>query len=413
MKRTIQDIADWQGKRALVRVDFNVPLDKKEGHITDDTRIRAALPTLEYLLERGAKIILMSHLGRPQKALAKGEDLDAYRLTPVAKRLQELLPDTPVHKADEVFSPKVQEMVSRLKPGDILLLENTRFEAGEEKNDPTLAKNLASLADIYVNDAFGAAHRAHASTEGVAHLVPVRVAGLLMDREIQALSLVLQNPERPFTAIIGGSKVSSKLAVLSHLLGRVENLVIGGGMMFTFHKSQGLPVGKSLVEEDQLETAEKLLATATEKGTCITLARDVVAAETFSADAPHKTLHLEDIPETWMGLDIGPESIQRVIQLIHNSKTILWNGPLGVFEFPAFAEGTRAVAETIADWTEKGHCKSILGGGDTVAALEQFGIDPSRYSHVSTGGGASLEFLEGRVLPGIAVLEEKKEAVGA
>ncbi len=400
-KKTIRDIAHWHNQRALVRVDFNVPLNE-QGEITDDTRIQEALPTLTYLTEQGARVILVSHMGRP-----KGTVKEELRLTPIAKRLQELLPNTPITALKEVFSSAVEETVKSLKPGAIILLENIRFEPGETKNDPALAKNLAKLADIYINDAFGTAHRAHASTEGVAHYVPVKVAGLLMEREIQALSKVVTRPEHPFTAIIGGSKVSTKITVLENLLDHVDTLIIGGAMLFTFLKAQGHAVGASMVEDNYLEMAKDLLALAQQKETRIELPQQVVIADAFSETAKTKAISIElGIPDGWMGLDIGPDSIVALQQIIRNSKTILWNGPMGVFEMKPFAPGTQSIAEGVAKQTQVGPCQSILGGGDTVAAIEQFGIDKTRYTHVSTGGGASLEFLEGSPLPGIAILDE-------
>lgn len=401
--KTIRDIRDWQGRRALVREDFNVPLNVQGGitpEITDDTRIREALPTLKYLVEHGAKVIIMSHLGRP-----KGKPSPEFSLAPITKRLQELLPGVKVHFAKEPVSDATVQQANGLQAGEILLLENIRFEPGEEKNDPELAKKLAQLGDIYVNDAFGTAHRAHASTEGVAHFLSPKVAGLLMEKEIAALSLVL-NSKDPLTAIIGGSKISTKITVLENLLPKVNHLIIGGGMLFTFLKAQGHSVGNSLVEDEYIGTARQLLARAQETGKHIVLARDVVIADKFAADAESNVVNADSIPDGWMGLDIGPQSIAEVRQVLNESPLVLWNGPLGVFEFPRFAEGTKAVAETLATLTEQGKCKSILGGGDTVAAIEQFGIDPKRYTHVSTGGGASLEFLEGKTLPGIAVLDE-------
>ncbi|HEY9745107.1 MAG TPA: phosphoglycerate kinase [Oculatellaceae cyanobacterium] len=409
MKKTIRDIQDWQGKRALVREDFNVPLDK-EGKITDDTRIREALPTLKYLVEHGAKVVVMSHLGRP-----KGKVSPEFSLEPVATRLRELLSEIPVYFSKEPVSEATVQQTQSMKPGEILLLENIRFEPGEEKNDPELAKRLAALGDIYVNDAFGAAHRAHASTEGVAHFLSPNVAGLLMEKEIQALSSVL-NSQEPLTAIIGGSKISTKITVLENLLPKVRHLIIGGGMLFTFLKAQGYAIGASLVEDDYLDTAKQLLESAKASGKSIVLASDVVIADRFAADAESKTVAANAIPDSWMGLDIGPESIAEIRRILKESPLVLWNGPLGVFEFPRFAEGTKAVAETLAELTEQGKCRSVLGGGDTVAAIEQFGIAPKRYTHVSTGGGASLEFLEGKTLPGIAALDQataQGKAVGS
>jgi phosphoglycerate kinase len=405
MKKTIRDVQNWQGKRALVREDFNVPLNG-QWHITDDTRIREALPTLKYLSEQGAKVIILSHLGRP-----KGKPSQEFSLAPVAKRLQELLPGITVHFAPEPVSEKTAERSHDLKQGEILLLENIRFEPGEEKNDSELAKKLAILGDVYVNDAFGAAHRAHASTEGVAHFLNPKVAGFLMEKEIKALSSVL-NSKEPLTAIIGGSKISTKITVLENLLPKVSHLIIGGGMLFTFLKAQGHSVGSSLVEEEYLGTAKRLLEQAKATGKQIVLASDVMIADQFAADAQHRVVSANEIPDGWMGLDIGPKSIEEIRQILTESPLVLWNGPLGVFEFPQFAEGTRAVAETLASLTEQGKCKSVLGGGDTVAAIEQFHLDPARYTHVSTGGGASLEFLEGKTLPGIAVLDEATVSSG-
>lgn len=403
-KLTIRDIKDWQGKRALVREDLNVPLDAQL-KITDDTRIREALPTLKYLSEQGAKVVVMSHLGRP-----KGKPSKESSLAPVAERLQALLPGLKVHFDSSTDISEAANAVASLQVGEILLLENIRFQPGEEKNDPDLAKKLAALGDIYVNDAFGTSHRAHASTEGVAHFLQPKVAGFLMEKEINALSGILNSPE-PLTAIIGGSKISTKITVLENLLPKVQSLVIGGGMLFTFLKAQGKSVGKSLVEDEFVETARKLLQ---QGGNKILLASDVVIADDFKADAQSKTVSADAIPEGWMGLDVGPASIEAIRNVLAKSPLVLWNGPLGVFEFPQFAKGTQAVAETLADLTAQRKTQSILGGGDTVAAIEQFHIDPKRYSHVSTGGGASLEFLEGKTLPGIAVLDDApaKIAVG-
>lgn len=400
MKKTIRDVQQWEGKRALVREDFNVPLND-QGVITDDTRIREALPTLKYLLEHGAKVIVMSHLGRP-----KGKVDPAFSLAPVAQRLQELLPGVGVNFDSSADLKEAAQRANDLQPGQLLLLENVRFYPGEEKNDPELAKQLAALGDIYVNDAFGTAHRAHASTEGVAHLVQTRVAGFLMEKEINALSGVLHS-DKPLTAIIGGSKISTKITVLENLLPKVRHMIIGGGMIFTFLKAQGLSVGNSLVEDEFVDTAKKLLedAKASTKVTLV-LPDDINVADKFAADADAKVVDADQIPDGWMGLDIGPNSIARIQDILNQSSLVLWNGPLGVFEFPRFAEGTRVVAETLAHNTEKGISQSILGGGDTVAAIEQFQIDPSRFTHVSTGGGASLEFLEGKTLPGIAALED-------
>jgi len=406
MKRALTDLPDSQlaEKRVLMRVDFNVPLSP-EGTVTSDHRIRETLPTLHYLLQRGARIILMSHLGRP-----KGAPDPQFSLKPVALALQALLPQTPVRFVPTVIGPEAKSAVEALAPGEILLLENIRFEPGETKNDPELAKTLAQYADIYVNDAFGAAHRAHASTEGVAHLVPTKVAGLLMQQELTQLGQLLQAPQQPFVAIIGGSKVSSKIGVLNQLMNHVSHLVIGGGMVFTFLKAQGLPVGSSLVEDEFVQTARDLMTKAQAEGKTIWLPTDIEIADAFSADANHKTVPANAIPDGWMGLDIGPDSAQSLSQLLAQAKTVLWNGPLGVFEFPAFAMGTRTVADTLVQLTASGQVVSVLGGGDTQAAIGAFGMDKSAFTHVSTGGGASLELLEGKTLPGVAILEDKTPA---
>jgi phosphoglycerate kinase len=402
MKKTIRDIEDWYEKRALVREDFNVPLDE-HGEITDDTRIREALPTLEYLVEAGAKVIIMSHQGRP-----KGKPSPEFSLAPVAKRLQKLLPDVRVQLADAPWSEGVVQQVDTLGAGEILLLENMRFDPGEEANDAAFAKKLAALGDVYVNDAFGAAHRAHASTEGVAHYLSPKVAGFLMEKEINALSSVLAGKE-PLTAIIGGSKVSTKITVLENLLSKVRYLIIGGGMVFTFLKAEGYPTGNSLVEDEFVETARQLIDKAKAlKNVTLILPNDLVVADSFTADADTHVVDADLIPDGWMGLDIGPDSITRIRSILANSPKVLWNGPLGVFEFPRFAEGTEAVAETLADLTAQGKCKSILGGGDTVAAIEKFNLGAQAFTHVSTGGGASLEFLEGKSLPGIEALDDAR-----
>jgi phosphoglycerate kinase len=401
MKKTIRDISKWDGKRALVREDFNVPLNDS-GDITDDTRIRAALPTLNHLIKANAKVVIMSHQGRP-----KGKVTPEFSLAPVAKRLQELMPDTVIHfSADATQPADWSAQVDALKAREIVLLENMRFQPGEEKNDPELAKQLAALGDIFVNDAFGAAHRAHASTEGVGHHLKTRVAGLLMEAEIEALSSVLAGDE-PLTAIIGGSKVSTKITVLENLLDKVRYLIIGGGMIFTFLKAQGDAVGSSLVEEDYVETARQLLQKAQAmKNVTLILPDDLVVADKFAADAKNQVVDADLIPDDWMGLDIGPNAINRIKAILENSPKVLWNGPMGVFEFPKFAQGTKAIASTLADLTTQGYCQSVLGGGDTVAAIEQFGLAPKCFTHVSTGGGASLEFLEGKTLPGIAILDD-------
>jgi phosphoglycerate kinase len=385
-----------------VRVDFNVPLDD-QGNITDDTRIRAALPTIQNLTSKGAKVILASHFGRP-----KGDDYaarvsDKFRLTPVAKRLSELL-GKPVVKTDDCIGEDVAAKVAALKNGDVLLLENVRFHPGEEKNDPAFAKQLASVADLYVNDAFGTAHRAHASTEGVTHYLKPSVAGLLIEKELQFLQDAIEHPQRPLAAIVGGSKVSSKITVIETLLDKVDKLLIGGGMIFTFYKARGLSVGKSLVEEDKLELAKALEVKAKEKGVDLLLPTDVVVADNFAADANAQTVSVENIPDGWMGLDIGPDSVKVFQNALSTCKSVIWNGPMGVFEFDQFAVGTEAIARTLADLTKTG-TTTIIGGGDSVAAVEKVGV-ADQMSHISTGGGASLELLEGKELPGIAALDD-------
>ncbi|MBC7261703.1 MAG: phosphoglycerate kinase [Chloroflexi bacterium] len=389
-KKTIRDI-EVAGKRVLVRVDFNVPLDKT-GQITDDTRIRAALPTIEYLRDKGAKVIVCSHLGRP-----KGKVTEEFRLTPVAKRLSELL-GTTVQKTDDCIGPEVEKAVAAMKPGDVLLLENLRFHAEEEANDPGFAKQLAALADIYVNDAFGAAHRAHASTEGVAHFLPA-VAGFLMERELTFLGKALAEPTRPFVAILGGAKVSDKIGVIENLLPKVDWLIVGGGMANTFLKALGYEVGASLVEEDKVELAKDLLQRAGKK---LMLPVDVVIADAFAADAQHQTVPVDKVLPGWRILDIGPRSVEAFKTVLQKAKTVVWNGPMGVFEFPAFAAGTVAIAKCLAETD----ATTIIGGGDSAAAVEQAGV-ADKMTHISTGGGASLEFLEGRVLPGVAALQDK------
>jgi phosphoglycerate kinase len=408
LKKSIEDIREWSGKRALVRVDFNVPLDETTGAITDDTRIEETLPTLRYLLERNARVIVMSHLGRP-----KGKVVDSMRLKPVYEHLKTLLPKTPVFYVPTLDSADIQAAIETLLPGSLLLLENLRFDPREEANDVTLAKELASFADVYVNDAFGAAHRAHASTEGVAHFVPEKVAGLLMQKELKALSGIFTNPQKPVMAIIGGSKVSSKITVLQNLMDKVSTLVVGGGMRFTFYKAMGLEVGTSLVEPEHVETARQLMAQAAALGVELYLPADVVISQEFAAEAEQKVVSKEHIPADWMGLDAGPQTIQDIKARIQASKTILWNGPLGVFEFPRFSAGTVSIAKAIATWTQEQGGISILGGGDTVAALTAYHIPAEQFTHVSTGGGASLEFLEGKVLPGVAILEEASRTVPA
>lgn len=389
--------ADVAGKRVLVRVDFNVPLDE-QGQITDDTRIRAALPTIQELSKKGAKVILCSHFGRP-----KGKVVDSMRLTPVAKRLSELLGQEVV-MCDDCVGDSVTTAISQLNNGQVALLENLRFHAEEEGNDAEFAKKLAANADLYVNDAFGTAHRAHASTEGVTHYLSPNVAGYLIEKELNYLQNAIENPQRPLAAIIGGSKVSSKIGVIETLLEKCDKLLIGGGMIFTFYKARGLNVGKSLVEEDKLELAKTLEAKAKEKGVELLLPTDVVVADKFDKDANSQTVSIENIPDGWMGLDIGPDSIKLFQEALASCKSVIWNGPMGVFEFDKFAAGTDAIAHTLADITKTGTI-SIIGGGDSVAAVEKVGV-AEQMSHISTGGGASLELLEGKVLPGIAALDD-------
>nr|WP_199307678.1 MULTISPECIES: phosphoglycerate kinase [unclassified Leptolyngbya] len=394
--------ADLQDKRVLVRNDFNVPLDDA-GNITDDTRIRAALPTINYLTKNGAKVILSSHFGRP-----KGDDFasrvtDKFRLTPVAKRLSELL-EQEVIKPSDCIGDEVASVVAAMKPGQVILLENVRFHPEEEKNDPEFAKQLASVADLYVNDAFGTAHRAHASTEGVTKYLSTSVAGFLIEKELEYLQNAIDNPQRPLAAIIGGSKVSSKITVIEALLEKVDKLLIGGGMIFTFYKARGLSVGKSLVEDEFLELAKTLEAKAKEKGVDLLLPTDVVVADNFSPDANAQTVSVESIPDGWMGLDIGPDSVKVFQDALKQCKSVVWNGPMGVFEFDKFAQGTEAIAHTLAELTGTG-TTTIIGGGDSVAAVEKVGV-AEKMSHISTGGGASLELLEGKVLPGISALND-------
>ena len=398
-KKTLENLsaADLNGKRVLVRVDFNVPLDKATGAITDDTRIRAALPTIQDLTSKGAKVILASHFGRP-----KGVE-DANRLAPVGDRLSELL-GQPVIKCRDCIGDEVAAQIGAMESGQVALLENVRFYPEEEKNDPEFAKKLASLADLYVNDAFGTAHRAHASTEGVTKYLSPSVAGYLVEKELKYLQNAIENPQRPLAAIVGGSKVSSKIGVIDTLLDKVDKLFIGGGMIFTFYKARGLNVGKSLVEEDKLELARSLELKAKEKGVQLLLPVDVVVADNFAPDANAQTVSIENIPDGWMGLDIGPESVKEFLAALEDCKSVIWNGPMGVFEFDKFAVGTEAIARSLATLTGKG-TTTIIGGGDSVAAVEKVGL-ADQMSHISTGGGASLELLEGKVLPGIAALDE-------
>ena len=383
--------------QVLVRCDLNVPLDGKT--ITDDTRIRASIPTIEYLKKNGAKVLLSSHLGRP-----KDGPEDKFSLGPVAPRLSELL-GTEVKLAPDCIGDGVKSCVDAMADGDVLLLENTRFYKEEEKNVPEFAEKLAANADMFVNDAFGTAHRAHGSTEGVTKYLDTSVAGFLLQKELDYLDGAVAEPKRPFCAIVGGSKVSSKIGVIESLMTKVDKIVIGGGMVFTFLKARGLETGSSLVEEDQLDLAKKLEALAKEKGIDFILPTDVIVADKFAADAQTQTVKVEEIPEGWMGLDNGPESTKLIQDALGDCKTVIWNGPMGVFEFEAFAKGTFAIADTLADITGKG-CITIIGGGDSVAAVEKAGL-ADKMSHISTGGGASLELLEGKVLPGIAALDAK------
>ncbi|KAL0300955.1 UNVERIFIED_CONTAM: Phosphoglycerate kinase, cytosolic [Sesamum radiatum] len=379
--------ADLKGKRVFVRVDLNVPLDDSF-HITDDTRIRAAVPTIKYLIDHGAKVILSSHLGRPRGVTPK------YSLKPLVPRLSELL-GVEVRMANDCIGEEVEKLVASLPEGGVLLLENVRFyKERRRKNDPEFAKKLASLADLYVNDAFGTAHRAHASTEGVAKYLKPSVAGFLMQKELDYLVGAVANPQKPFAAIVGGSKVSSKIGVIESLLEKVDLLLLGGGMIFTFYKAQGHAVGSSLVEEDKLDLATSLMEKAKTKGVSLLLPSDVVIADKFAADANSKVVPASQIPDGWMGLDIGPDSIKSFSEALETAKTIIWNGPMGVFEFEKFAAGTEAIAKKLAELSGKG-VTTIIGGGDSVAAVEKVGL-ADKMSHISTGGGASLELLEGR-----------------
>jgi phosphoglycerate kinase len=392
-KMTVRDL-ELKGKRVFCRVDFNVPLNA-EGEIDDDTRIVAALPTLRYILEQGGRLILASHLGRP-----KGAPEARYSLAPVAPHLQKLL-GRPVLMAPDCIGPEVEKMVRTLGDGEVLLLENVRFHAGETKNDPDFSRQLASLAEIYVNDAFGTAHRAHSSTEGVARLLTPAVAGFLMEKEIHYLGQALAAPQHPFVAVLGGAKVTDKIPVIENLLDKVDILLIGGGMAYTFLKAQGFTIGNSLVEENRLALAHELFDKAKSAGVQLILPEDHVIASEFKADAPHKVCNDIDIPEGWMGLDIGPRTAERYGRILGEAATVVWNGPMGVFEFDAFATGTLAIARALA---ESG-ALSIIGGGDSVSAVNKSGLE-DRMTHISTGGGASLEFLEGKELPGILALSD-------
>lgn len=391
-KKSVRDV-EVTGKRVFVRVDFNVPM--QDGAITDDTRIRETLPTIKYLIENGAKVILASHMGRP-----KGAVVESMRLTPAAERLSELL-GKPVAKADEAIGDEAKAKVAALNNGDVLVLENVRFYPGEEKNDPELAKQFAELADLFVNDAFGAAHRAHASTEGIAHHLPA-VSGLLMEKELSVLGKALSTPERPFTAIIGGSKVKDKIDVIDNLLNIADNVLIGGGLAYTFYKAQGLEIGQSLLDDTKLDAALGFIEKAKEMGKNFVLPVDVVIADDFSAQANHREVDVDSIPADWEGVDIGPKTRAMYAEIIKNSKLVVWNGPMGVFEIDIFANGTLEVAKACA--TTEGY--TIIGGGDSAAAAEKFNL-ADQMDHISTGGGASLEFMEGKALPGVEALNDK------
>ena len=396
MKETIKDVS-LKGKRVLIRVDFNVPLDKASGRITDDTRIRESLQTIRYCLRQDASVVLMSHLGRPD-----GRRVPSMSLAPVAVRLGELL-KLAVAFVPDCVGPEVEARVKALKPGEVALLENLRFYAEEEQNDPGFAARLARLGDLFINDAFGAAHRAHASTEGVAHHLPA-VAGLLMEREIKYLGSALANPERPYVAILGGAKVSDKIGVVTKLLEKVDKLLIGGGMSYTFLKSQGYAIGASRLEADKVELAKQLLVKAAQRNVKVLLPVDHVITTGLKPDSEVKTVPVGGIPDGWEGVDIGPETVKAFVAALTDAKTVVWNGPVGVFEDPRFATGSRAIAEALAALK----ATTIIGGGDSAACVQQFKL-ADRMSHLSTGGGASLEFLEGKTLPGIAALRDKPD----
>ena len=393
-KKTVRDI-NVAGKKVLVRCDFNVPIDSQTGKITDNRRIRAAIPTIQYLLDNNAKVILCSHLGRP-----KGEVNPKYSLKPVAEELSKLL-GKEVKLAKDVIGPDAEELTSNMKNQDVVLLENVRFHKEEEKNDPEFAKKLASFAEIYVNDAFGTAHRAHASTAGVADYLPA-VSGFLIEKELEFLGKALENPERPFVAILGGAKVSDKIGVIENLLEKVDTLIIGGGMAYTFYKALGHDIGTSICEEDKIDLAKTILEKAKQKNVKLLLPLDNHVSSEYSNDGEDNFVDKEEIPDGFMGLDIGPRTIEAFKESIKTAKTVLWNGPLGVTEFPKFAEGTRAIANALA----QSQAVTIIGGGDSAAAIEKMGL-ADKMTHISTGGGASLEFLEGKVLPGIDCLNDK------
>lgn len=391
MKKTVKDL-NVKGKRVLLRVDFNVPLEN--GEISDDTRIREALPTINYLLQRGAKLIIASHLGRP-----KGKVTGELRLDKVAKRLEQIS-GYQVEKVNEVFSSEIKEKVMAMKPGQIIVLENLRFSPGEEENNPEFSRDLASLAEIYVDDAFGAVHRTHASVVGVTRFLP-SVTGFLLEKEIEALSKLLQNTDQPFLAILGGSKVSDKIGVITNLIERVNKILIGGGMCFTFLKSQGLEIGNSIFEAEFLKNIGEVMEKAKKRGVIICLPKDIIVADRFAEDAQYRLVEANDIPAGWMGLDIGTKTIEKFKEKILKAKTIFWNGPMGVFEWENFAHGTREIALSVAE----SKAYSVVGGGETVSAIKKYNLQ-SEISHISSGGGASLEFIEGKKLPGIEVLPE-------
>ena len=401
-KLSIRD-CDVKGKRVLARVDFNVPLDS-DHNITDDTRIVESLPTIRDVVDRGGRLVLMSHLGRP-----RGQREAGLSLAPAARRLAELVTN-PLRFASDCIGEDVRQKVAALKDGEILMLENLRFHAGEEENSPAFAKELAALGDVYVNDAFGSAHRAHASTAGVAEFIPVRAAGFLMEKELKALGDALNAPNRPFVAVLGGAKIAGKIDLIKSLLDRVDVLLIGGGMMFTFFKASGLETGKSIVDEKYLPMCKDLLARTRPGRSRLLLPVDTVVAEAPDDGAPAREVSIADIPEDWYGLDIGPKTMDLFKAQILAGRTVFWNGPMGMFEKPSFAEGTKAVARAIADATDRG-ATTIVGGGDSVAAINLMGI-ANRYTHISTGGGASLEFMEGRVLPGVEALCDVAEVTG-
>jgi phosphoglycerate kinase len=391
-KRTVRDLELAEGARVLARVDFNVPLES--GRVADDARIRAALPTIEFLLEKGARLILCSHLGRPT-----GRD-PATSLAPVSDRLRELI-DAPVHQAPEVIGPEVRRGAERLEPGAVLVLENTRWERGETENDPGLSRELASLADAYVDDAFGSAHRAHASTVGVAEVLRPAVAGLLLEREVTTLRSIVESPERPLVVVLGGAKVSDKIALIDRFLDTADTLLIGGAMCFSFFRAQGKPTGDSLVEEEGVELAQTALEKARSSRCELLLPLDLVLGDSFDADAARRTQDGTDVPDGWMGLDVGPRTMEAFGEEVLRAGTVFWNGPMGAFELDPFAAGTRALAEAVASAPGT----TVVGGGDSVAALAEFGL-ADQVDHLSTGGGAALELLEGRKLPGVEVLDD-------